>query len=448
MKKNNLYTLAFTICNFLLVVVIPVVCHAQSIINSPYSRFGLGDIRSSGFTHNISMGGISCALQNDTTAPFFINVSNPASHASTRLTVFDFGVKNNTTKLETSDKNYTTNKTALAYMALAVPVAKWWGASFGLLPYSNVGYRIYDKQEQDSIGTVNYSYEGEGGINQVYFGNGFKIRNFSVGLNASYLFGDLIYFSRDSFPRASNFLSTKYSKTTRVSDFYYSFGMQYLQLLDKSWSLTLGATGSMASDINIKKSVFAATYSDAFGVEQLKDTVIYQKDVKDTITIPMTIGAGFVLKKGDKWLFGFDYSVQQWSKFNSFGQQGLLKDSRKMAFGLQYVPRKNAGSKEPYYKKIFYRAGFRYANTHLDIKTTPLNDYAFTFGVGLPLRKMKIMGIAEGEIDQKYYQSAINLGFEIGQRGTTVNKLIRERYVNAFVSFTLNDKWFIKRKYD
>jgi hypothetical protein len=151
-------------------------------------------------------------------------------------------------------------------------------------------------------------------------------------------------------------------------------------------------------------------------------------------------GGGFVLKKGDRYLFGFDYSTQKWSKFNSLGQQGILKDSRRAALGMQFIPNKNAGTKEPYYKKIFYRAGFRYTDTYLELRSTVLKDYAITFGAGFPLRKIKI-----GEI---YSQSIINLSFEIGQRGTTKNQLIRERYINTFVSFTLNDRWFIKRKYE
>ena len=416
------------------------VCSAQLITNSPYSRYGLGELQYSGFANNIPMGGIHNALQNDTMAPFFINASNPASHASTQLTVFDFGLKSNMMKLETADKKFTSNQTALSYMALAFPVAKWWGASFGLLPYTSVGYKIYDKKEQDSIGTVNYSYEGEGGINQVYLGNGFRKKNFSAGVNIAYLFGDLTYFSRDSFPKASNFFNTKLSQTTRVSDLYYSFGLQYRQQLKKDWSLTLGGTGGLESNINVKTTTFAATYANTFGVEVIKDTIINQEDIKDTLVIPMMLGGGFVLKKGDKWLFGFDYSMQNWEAFNSFNHLGLLKNSHHMAVGVQFIPNKSAGTKEPYFKKVFYRAGFRYTDTYLELRNTALKDYAITFGAGFPLRKIKI--------GETYSQSVINLGFEIGQRGTTENQLIRERYVNAFVSFTLNDRWFIKRKYD
>ncbi|MEK6615828.1 MAG: hypothetical protein AABZ32_06925, partial [Bacteroidota bacterium] len=411
MKKNKFRILVwvFAICH------LPsAICHSQSITNSPYSRYGLGELQYSGFANNISMGGIYNALQNDTTAPFFINVSNPASLASTRLTVFDFGLKSNTMKLETADKSFSSNQTALSYMALAFPVAKWWGASFGLLPYSNVGYKIYDTVTVNNIGKVNYSYEGEGGINQVYLGNGFRKKNFSAGVNVSYLFGDMAYFSRDSFPKASNYFNTKLSQTTRVSDLYYSFGAQYRMQLKKNWSLTLGATGNVQNNINVKKTTFAATYTNMFGVEVMKDTIINEEDVKDTLTIPLMLGGGFVLKKGDKWLFGFDYSMQNWSAFNSFGQSGLLKNSQRMAVGAQFIPNKNAGTKEPYFKKVLYRAGFRYTTSYLDSKkitndlnSIPLIDYAITFGAGLPLRKVKI--------GETYSQSIINIGFEIGQ---------------------------------
>jgi len=444
MRKNKLqvtgyrlqiFILTFIICNLQFAI-----CNSQSITNSPYSRYGLGELQYSGFANNIPMGGIYNALQNDTAAPFFINVSNPASHASTRLTVFDFGLKSNMMKLETADKEFTSSKTALSYMALAFPVTKWWGASFGLLPYSNVGYKIYDKKEQDSIGIVNYSYEGEGGINQVYLGNGFRKKNFSAGVNVSYLFGDMAYFSRDSFPKVSNYFNTKLSQTTRVSDLYYSFGAQYRKQLKKNWSLTLGATGALENSIKVKKTTFAATYTNTFGVEVMKDTIINEEDVKDTLTIPMMLGGGFVFKKGDKWLLGFDYSMQNWEAFKSFGQSGLLTNSQRMAVGAQFIPNKNAGTKEPYFKKVFYRMGFRYTDTYLNLNNTQLKDYAITFGAGLPLRKIKI--------GDTYSQSVINIGFELGQKGTTENNLIREKYFNVFLSFTLNDRWFIKRKYD
>ncbi len=415
-------------------------CFSQSLINSPYSRYGLGELQYSGFANNIPLGGISNALQNDTTAPYFINASNPASHASIKLTVFDVGFRSSIKQLQTTGNSFTSTQNTLSYMALSFPVTKWWGSGFGLLPFSNVGYKIYDKKEQDSIGTVNYAYEGTGGINQVYWGNGFRIKRVYIGVNISYLFGDMIFTSRDSFPYSTNSFNTKRTQTTRVRDLYYTFGAQYKMQFKKNWSVALGATGGLQSNINVTRTDMAYTYVNIYGIESAKDTPIKPIEVKDNITIPLSLGGGAVIKNGDKLLLGFDYSMQNWSVFNSFGQSGLLKNSERISVGLQYIPNKGAGSKEPYFKKIYYRIGFRYTDTYLELKNTALKDYAITFGAGLPLRKVKV--------GETYSQSVVNIGFELGQRGTIENDLIREKYFNVFLSFTLNDRWFIKRKYD
>jgi hypothetical protein len=408
----------------------------------------LGELQYGKLAHNFSMGGIYNALQNDTTAPFYINPFNPASHASLRLTSFDVGIRSSTSALETSDKKFSSNQTSLAHLALGFPAGqlKWWGSSLGLLPYSSVGYKIYDTTNVDSIGKVNYSYTGEGGINQIYWGNGFRIKDFSFGANISYLFGDLIYASRDSFSKASNFFNTKFLQTNHVSDFYYTLGVQQNIRLKNNWSLMVGITVSPEKKISIKKTIFAATYKHEFGVEVNKDTIINEEDMPSYISLPLMFGSGLVLKKGDKWLIGFDYSMQNWSSFISLNQTQPLKNSQQMALGAQYVPNKSAGVKEPYGKKIYYRAGFRYANSYLDAEklasgsNASLNDMAITMGAGFPLRKIKV--------GHNYSQSIINLALEFGSFGTLKNNLIRERYFRAVLAFTFNDRWFIPRKYD
>ena len=48
---------------------------AQSNTNSPYTRYGLGDLVDQGFANNAAMGGIGYALRNSG----HINMLNPAS---------------------------------------------------------------------------------------------------------------------------------------------------------------------------------------------------------------------------------------------------------------------------------------------------------------------------------------------------------------------------------
>jgi hypothetical protein len=44
--------------------------------------------------------------------------------------------------------------------------------------------------------------------------------------------------------------------------------------------------------------------------------------------------------------------------------------------------------------------------------------------------------------------SNLNLGLEFGKKGTTSNNLVQENYLILNVGFSLNDKWFVKSKYN
>ena len=46
-----------------------------------------------------------------------------------------------------------------------------WGLSFGVLPFSNIGY-TYDEVVTDPVaGDISYYNEGAGGLNKAYLGN-------------------------------------------------------------------------------------------------------------------------------------------------------------------------------------------------------------------------------------------------------------------------------------
>jgi hypothetical protein len=70
------------------------------------------------------------------------------------------------------------------------------------------------------------------------------------------------------------------------------------------------------------------------------------------------------------------------------------------------------------------------------LNNTPISDVALTMGVGIPIR---VTGL-----------SNVNLGLELGQRGTTKAGLVRENYLNFTIGFSFfgEDYWFMKVKYD
>jgi hypothetical protein len=436
---------------------------------SPYSRYGIGELQNDGFAKSSAMGGTSIAMQPDSVAPFFINTLNPASYASLRLTTFEAGFLNNISMLQSTGVSQTINNTSLGYISFGIPFTKWWGGSFGLMPFSSVGYNTSSTGTLDSINSsINYLYQGSGGINKLYFGNGFKIKNFSFGVNASYLFGTISYLSKEVFSDP-NAINIRVNQSTRVSDVYFDYGIQYSFKIDslrerrsakrdslgrriarrkrdiEDVKFTFGLIGTLQSDINATTSTLAETYRLSSNNDEIvRDTVQNTINSKGSITIPMSIGAGLSVKKGLRWLISADYLVQDWSHFSSYdqissyGQNVELKNSMKASIGIQYIPAKRTDLQGNYWKKINYRMGFKYYQTSLQLQGTEIDEYALTFGVGLPVGRTKLM--------QQYWM--MNVSCELGQLGTTANNLVKEQYFRVILGLTINDRWFIKSKYD
>lgn len=472
---------------FFIVYAAPFYSFAQSSnTSSPYSRYGIGDLAGKGFAQGFAMGGSHIALQNDTTQLFFINSGNPASLANLRLTTAELGLNYSGAQLINTSTKQTVHNASLAYVALNFPVSRWWGSSIGLVPYSAVGYAIADYGKLQSAGDIEYLYEGNGGTNQLYFGNAFKplyglpaaFRNskryaqllqekkyeeirkimhrrklaqgLSLGLNTSYLFGNIENTKRSIFQPVVVALNTASKTSTRISDIYFDYGMQYSFTIDtlngrdlqENVKLMMGATFTAQTNVHAKVDTLTYSYYySSSGEEIVRDTVKLSNDSKGSITFPLSFGFGLGFKKGDKWLVTADFAMQNWSSYQAFNLTQGLKNSMRISAGVQYVP--NAGyiskkAMDGYAKKINYRAGVRYAKTALELKNTQLNEYAISLGIGLPV----------GNIYQLQTFSMINIGLELGQRGTTAKGLIRENFLKASVGFTINDKWFTKGRID
>jgi len=470
---------------------------AQTASTSPYSRYGVGDLNNKGLAQSFALGGTHIAVQNDSTPMFLINAANPASYSNIRLTTADLGLGYSRLQLENANAKTTTHSAALSHIAIGLPLTKWWGLSFGLLPYSTVGYKVSDQQEIANVGTVNFLYEGTGGLNQAFIGNGIKplyglprkfsktkkykalisnkkadssakteaeiladikaarkiykrrknLQNLSLGLNVSYLFGNIENSARSIFPGGLLAFNTRTYTTKRVKDIYFDYGIQHAFVLDsfkhrelkEKVSIIWGAT--FTAQTNVKSKIDSLSYSyfnSSTGYEIIKDTIVNSNNVDGTITLPLSFGFGIAFKKGDKWMVAADYIIQNWSSYQAFNQSQGLKNSMRATIGVQYVPNSKAVGLENYKKRIHYRAGLKYYQSAIELKSTPLIEYAVTAGVGLPVGRNYLL--------QNF--SMVNIGVEYGQRGTTTNGLIKENILKVSLGFTINDRWFVKPKYD
>ena len=151
--------------------------------------------------------------------------------------------------------------------------------------------------------------------------------------------------------------------------------------------------------------------------------------------IPTTATLGVGYGEDKKWFLGAEYSFQELSSFeNELTPASNLEyqNAQTYRLGGYYIP--DYTSFTSYMKRLTYRAGAKVSKSGIVVDNKEINDFGITFGLGLPLSSMSRS------------LSNINIGFELGKRGTKYGDLVEESYFKVNVGLSLNDKWFIPRK--
>lgn len=416
---------------FLFTVLLSVNSYSQLHINSPYSQFGIGQLSFSNQVYYHSMGGIGYAIRH----PSYINTANPASNVAILPSsfIFEVGIESNSTTLKTMNLSQSTNYTSLNCILFGFSLSKRWKTSFGVLPFSKVGYSVSNSFPIEDVGQTKHLYEGYGGINQCYWGNAFKIsNNFSVGISAHYLFGTITKLRNTSFPDSLFVLSSQIEETITISDFYFDYGIQYQKKLKNNYKLNLGVTFSNSTKVNVKSNYLSKTflYNSEQNIEFLTDTLDYSPTTKGNFLLPAKIGFGIALEKPQRWLIKADFDWQNWKKYKSFEISDSLNNCFRIAIGGNFTP--NFTSISSYWKRVNYRFGFSFLKSYLELRGNNINEIGFSFGMGLPLRKSN---------------TTLNFGIEVGNRGTINDELIQENFINFKFGMSLHNIWFFKSKY-
>lgn len=407
--------------------------HAQDI-SSPFSRFGLGNL----YGENISaqqqgMGGISMGIDD----PFIINPANPASYGTFKTQSFNFqaAMVADFGSLKTTQNSEPYNYVTLGHIVMGFPVTKWWRASFGAMPYSKTGYDVIYNFDVPGYSSMTSERWGQGGLTRVYWGNGFNLtHNFRIGFNVSYVFGNEHYYNMVYQPDSVAVFGTKTEQYLKIGNLMYDWGLQYdIHFKNKKGrKLTLGAvfsnkTNSTANGYWLSTSLTGG-YGSTPGV--VKDTLQYIPNKKGTILIPAHYGVGFTLSQAGSWLVGADLEWQNWNQYRIFGQPDSLQQSFTIAIGGEFTPKHTSISHLG--KRMTYRLGARYEKSALLLNGVSINEFAVTGGVKFPFKRKA---------------SNINIGFEVGSRGTVQNSLIRNGFFDFTFGINIVQDWFFKRKY-
>ncbi|KAA6345048.1 hypothetical protein EZS27_007349 [termite gut metagenome] len=385
---------------------------AQNNTNSPYTRYGYGQLADQTSSKSKAMGGISYGLRDR----YQINPSNPASYSAVDSLTFLFegGITLQNTNFSDGTTKLNAKNSSFDYAAMQFRLHRKLGMTVGLLPFSNVGYNFSQINTENSI-----TYSGEGGLHQLFAGLGFQVvKNLSIGTNISYLWGDITRSTVVIFASNSSAYSYQEAKAVSVKDVKFDLGLQYTYDLGKKNSLTAGLVFSPKRKLN----------NEAY--EQTVTNAVTIKDIKTDFGIPLSWGLGLTYIYDTRLSVGLDYNLQKWSKVSYMGNANAFYDYSKIALGVEYLPGYTGKS---YFSYIKYRAGVYYSTPYYKIDNVSAKEYGITGGITLPLpRTRSILNISAQYIKVE------------GQNAT----MLDENYLRLNIGLTFNERWFFKRQVD
>ncbi|MDR1343873.1 MAG: hypothetical protein LBJ39_00830 [Tannerellaceae bacterium] len=400
-----------------ILVIIPLTMLAQNNTNSPYTRYGYGELADRSFGAGRAMGGLGFGMRSDKQ----INPMNPASYTSVdSLTfLFDFGIAGQVSWFDdgmNKEKHWNGN---MEYAAMQFPISHRIAVSAGILPYSYVGYDF--GSTQTSAEGVYYleRFTGKGGLNEVYAGLSVDVwkKRLSVGLNAGYLFGRILHDQTLTLGTTTTNQSGR-NQTLKVNDIKLDFGAQYTHRISTNEYIVSGLTFSPAKELN-------ATSSDIIINGNTSDTTQISNQA---FGLPNSFGLGFSYVKQNKLTLAADFLYETWGQVRYFDEKDKLKNRIRIAAGAEFIPN---SQERALFSRMRYRAGLHYSNSYLLINNKSYNEYGASIGFGLPL------------IDNR---SFLNLSFEYVKIRPEASALIDEQYFRFTVNYTFNERWFFKFK--
>ena len=415
-----------TLCALLLTMVTGMAI-AQNNTNSPYTRYGYGDLSDQSFGNSKAMGGIAFGLRDGAQ----INSLNPASYtAIDSLTfLFEGGVSLQNMNISGSGVKLNAKNSSFDYLAMQFRLHPRIAMSVGLLPFSNVGYSVSDSKVDNGVSQTR-SFTGDGGLHQLYGGIGVKVlKNLSLGVNASYFWGDITRTRTVIYPATSESYSYIQQMGVSISDYKLDFGAQYTLDLSKKHSMTIGAVFSPKHKLN----------NDYTITTQVSTTNSNNLDA--TFEVPNTFGVGFTYNYDKRLTVGLDYSLQQWSKTKfdvntpdeavreDFKETYTYCDRHKISVGAEYIPNLIGRS---YLSHIKYRLGAYYTTPYYKVGgKEATREYGVTAGFGLPVPRSRSILSISGQF--------VRIS---GQEAAFVN----ENIFRVSIGLTFNERWFFKRR--
>jgi len=415
--------------------------------NSPFSKFGPGDFYSSNFQSNFSRAGTGASSISNNT----LNPINPSSYSQITFTTGETGIFSSTNLINHENASSFFTIANLSSFGLALPLKKGMGIAFGLMPYSKQNYDYFYRDTLEDKTPVKYVYSGNGGLSKIFIGYGIKLKNLSFGFNGNYIFGRLnstnkVKYSTDDL---LVFNSLRIRNFSNVNGFGFNTGMQYCIKYSNEKYINLGVSWEFGKNHSTTNYTIGNYFNEQthalnpdLGLVEINNTenIIDTREtpIEGQITLPSQIQFGFSAGKHQNWETSVEFRHNDFSNYQINNEISSMKDKNTIIVGGRLVPNIKALGKSNYWKTITYNFGGFFGNSGYHINNNELNEIGISFAFGLPMKKFKYQ--------TETFGSSIFLGFGYTNR-SNAKEDFHENFLNINASIILNDKWFIKRKF-
>ena len=408
----------FLIISFLAICMLWCPAAAQTGVNSPYSRYGLGLLsdHSTGMTK--SMGGIGTGFRERNT----LNLKNPASYSSVDTLTFlaDMGFRLQNTNFEENGVRLNARNAGVEHMAMQFRILPRVGMTLAFVPFSKIGYSFSSssdiRRDEDGAITSTGSYSGSGGVRQYMAGLGWRPTNWlSAGINASYFRGDFEHYISNTYSVSSVQSRTK-TYSTDISALKLDFGIQGTIKLGQD-NLVLGLTYSPKQNLESE-----ATITDAHSTTTTQS-------IENAFSLPDCFSAGFSYKRKN-CIFAADVSYEAWSKAKFFGNEGEGSDRISAAAGFSIQP---DDMSKNLFKRTSYQAGVNLSQSYFKIGSS---EGPWQFGVSAGF-SMPITAVYNS-------MSYLNVSAEYVRTQPMSSGMITENCFRINVGLTFLERWFMK----
>lgn len=408
--------------------------NAQTIGNSPYAAFGIGDVKYDNSVDHTSMGGISTAYISD--FPNFFNFKNPAANTNMELATveLDGTNENNFFKSDYNNMSATKHSTYVSNISIAFPLSRKVKFGMGYQPYSSKRYSVANTETLADGTTKIGLFRGEGTLNTVQAAVSYQIvPEFALGFRTNFYFGNLYDINEITYSNAE--LINGHETRNKVKTFNFTLGSVYQKKFADDKKFTAGATYTFGNTGNMETYYTNSTYFYSQGETKNEVSIIEFDDSADKNLIPMEFSLGLGYGDERKWFLGTQFDYKKGETVQFLGNPFEYQNGYKMAVGGWYLPNEN--NFRNYFSRVTYRYGLYYQKGNLELNGKSINQFALTGGVNLPFDNRGVSRM-----------SSVDLGLELGKRGTLENNLVNQTFINFRVGLNFADRWFLKRLYD